>query len=380
MKRPLIFTQSQLLGLKLFAGILTVFLLASFLWKGMEDGPSVTTVNPEEVFDLPDLPEASQLILDINLADSADFVQLRGIGPVLARRIVSYRKSIGGFQSVSDLSRVYNLPQDALAALSDQLYVDSLTHSDIKSNRTLSPNLGFQGPKIDINTASAEELAQLPGIGTVLGQRIVNYREHKGGYQSIDEVSKVYHLSQEVFDEIRQHLVMSPYPESVPVLISSLEPMDQETSRGPAQEADPIPEVVALGPASVDINLADSAQLDAVPGIGPVLSRRIIRYRKLLRYYSNVDQLLHVYGLSEENFALMRPYLTVSEVADFPKNNLNEAFTKALSFYPFVSRDLAESLVRYRRDLGRFDSWEEVMEVPGMTPEILEEIKAYYHL
>ena len=380
MKKTLFFTQSQLLGLKLFAGILTVFLLSAFVWQGMEKKEEVVAVNPEEVFGLPDLPEASQLILDINLADSADFVQLRGIGPVLARRIVSYRNSLGGFQSVSDLDNVYNLPADVLAALSDQLYVDSLTHQEVKSYHRLSPNLGYQGPKVDINSASAEELAVLPGIGTVLGQRIVNYREGKGGYQSIDEVSKVYHLSQEVFDEIKGHLALGPYTQPSPSLASIGETISVEQSRGPDDEAEPVPTRVTLPPASVNLNLADSAELDAVPGIGPVLSRRIIRYRKLLRYYADVDQLLHVYGLTQENYALMRPYLTVGETEEFPKNNLNEAFTKALSFYPFISRDLAESLVSYRRDLGRFDSWVEVLDVPGMTEEILEEIQSYYHL
>lgn len=45
--------------------------------------------------------------------------------------------------------------------------------------------------KLNINTASAEELCELPGIGKVLSERIVGYRESHGNFASIEEITKV---------------------------------------------------------------------------------------------------------------------------------------------------------------------------------------------
>lgn len=362
--------------------MLTAFLLGAFVLKESAEEQVVSIAQPEEIFDLPDLPEVSSLVLDINVADSADWVQLPGIGPVLARRIVRFRERIGGFESVEELKKVYNLSEEVLVALRDQLYVDSLR---VRTNRPEQGRASGARPQlrtVDVNTATAAELSELPGIGTVLAQRIINYRESKGGYDNLDEVSRVYHLSKETYEEIREHLTLSPYRDTTLAMSAPPPGAAIQLSRGLTTENNQrnIPVPPAVAPASVDINLADSAALDAVPGIGPVLSRRIIKYRKLLRYFTKVQQLTYVYGLSQETYAMIRPYLIIGNIDDYPKNDLNEAFAKSLAFYPFLSQELAESIVRYRRNLGRFDSWEEVWEVPGMSREVWQELQAYYRL
>ena len=58
--------------------------------------------------------------------------------------------------------------------------------------------------------------------------------------------------------------------------------------------------------AQIDINGCDSAALVALPGIGPVLSARIIKYRKLLGGFASVEQLKEVYGLPEETYEMIK--------------------------------------------------------------------------
>jgi len=53
----------------------------------------------------------------------------------------------------------------------------------------------------------------------------------------------------------------------------------------------------------LDINTSDSSALVTLPGIGPVLSMRIIRYRNLLGGFWSVNQLKEIYGLPEETFS-----------------------------------------------------------------------------
>jgi competence protein ComEA len=56
---------------------------------------------------------------------------------------------------------------------------------------------------ININTASAAELIELPGIGEALSARIIEYRAQHGPFQSIDELAEVSGISDRMVDELR---------------------------------------------------------------------------------------------------------------------------------------------------------------------------------
>lgn len=61
----------------------------------------------------------------------------------------------------------------------------------------------YGGEKIDINNATVEELMKLPGIGAVTAERIVEYRETKGGFKSIEEIKKVKGIGSAKFNKIK---------------------------------------------------------------------------------------------------------------------------------------------------------------------------------
>ena len=61
----------------------------------------------------------------------------------------------------------------------------------------------------------------------------------------------------------------------------------------------------------INLNTATAEQLEAIPGIGPVLAQRIIEYRQTRGRFQSVDELLEVRGIGSKRLENMRPYVVV---------------------------------------------------------------------
>jgi competence ComEA-like helix-hairpin-helix protein len=132
------------------------------------------------------------LVILMNQADSVDWEQLPGIGPVLAARIVKYRKKLGGFHSTSQLKEVFGI--------TDSVYEKIAT--TIQSDAT---NL----QKIDINKATMEELKQHPYIRWETAKAIVRYRESHGRFHSLESLNDIWNISPETIAKIEPYLLAS---------------------------------------------------------------------------------------------------------------------------------------------------------------------------
>lgn len=68
---------------------------------------------------------------------------------------------------------------------------------------TNTPSVSESTDLININTASAEELDSLPGIGPTIAQRIVDYRDENGPFQTIEDIMNVSGIGPSTFDNIK---------------------------------------------------------------------------------------------------------------------------------------------------------------------------------
>jgi competence protein ComEA len=73
------------------------------------------------------------------------------------------------------------------------------------------------------------------------------------------------------------------------------------------------PKAAASEARPIDINTADGAALETVPGIGKSLSQRILAFREKNGAFQSVDDLLKVPGIGEKSIQKLRPYLTVAK-------------------------------------------------------------------
>lgn len=69
-------------------------------------------------------------------------------------------------------------------------------------------------------------------------------------------------------------------------------------------------DLLVLGLA-LDLNRASASDLEAVPGIGPVLATRIVEYRQTHGPFGKLEDLVEINGIGPENFEKIRPYLEI---------------------------------------------------------------------
>lgn len=70
------------------------------------------------------------------------------------------------------------------------------------------PGLVMAGDKININTADKETLSQLSGVGPVIADRIIEYREKNGAFKSVEEITEVKGIGPGILMKIKEYMVV----------------------------------------------------------------------------------------------------------------------------------------------------------------------------
>ena len=130
----------------------------------------------------------------------------------------------------------------------------------------------------------------------------------------------------------------------------------------------PVPEV--------NINAADSAQWERLPGIGPSFAKRIVRYRNRLGGFHSVQQVSEVYGLADSVFKKIQPFLRLGDVS-LRKLSLNDTDEKSFAIHPYINTNLARLIVRYRSAHGPFSRVETLRALALVDDSIYRKIEKY---
>jgi competence protein ComEA len=150
--------------------------------------------------------------IDLNRAGRNELLQLPGVGPTLADRIVDVRDSQGGFRSADDLRSVSGIGPARLERLRPWVRGDGDVSAVVprsSSITTTSKKSDALIGQIDVNQANTEELQSLPGVGPKMAQRIIDERS-KRPFISVDDLRRVSGIGPKTLEKLRPFVKLGP--------------------------------------------------------------------------------------------------------------------------------------------------------------------------
>ena len=132
-----------------------------------------------------------KIVIEINNSNIDDLQKINGINEFLAKRIIKFRKLIGGFVDKNQLMEVYGLKKENFERIKNNIKIDK---SKIK--------------KININFDDIKELSKHYYLTYFDAKNIVEFRTKHGSFKKIDDILEKKILPKEIFDKIKEYLTL----------------------------------------------------------------------------------------------------------------------------------------------------------------------------
>ena len=129
--------------------------------------------------------------IDLNKADSIQFLSLPGIGPYFCKRILTYRESLGGFYDINQLTEIYGLKRSRVDSIRSYLFI---------GDKNLK--------RININSTTIDELSRHPYISYREASDIVRLRKRKSQILNLKLLRKKKIFSDSTFRRVKPYLIL----------------------------------------------------------------------------------------------------------------------------------------------------------------------------
>jgi len=304
-KDYLTFSKKDRLGIYIILGlILIIYLLPAFFSKTQFTSPSIDTTLAK-IIDTVQLQQkdvanrnidnystsfshepsietnftkGTLFVFDPNTLSAEGWKKL-GLGERTIRTILNYRNKGGKFYKPEDLQKIWGLPQGFYEYVAGHIQITSVQRN---YERTYTNTYNQYEKKetriavVDINNADTSAYIALPGIGSKLAARIINFREKLGGFHSVEQIKETYGLPDSTFQIIKTYLQVS-----------------NSTVK------------------KFNLNTATKEELKAHPYIKWQLANAIVEYRNQHGLYKTIEDLQKILIIDEETFGKIAPYFTL---------------------------------------------------------------------
>jgi DNA uptake protein ComE-like DNA-binding protein len=242
----------------------------------------------------------------------------------------------------------------------------------IAKNQTAPPIYVPSAPDLfyfDPNRITDEEWGKL-GLNERQIRNIRNYRAKGGHFKRKEDLQKLYTIPAAQYRLLEPYIRIGNEPAGKRVAPETrIIPDAEEAERviaTPHQETK----------LRIDLNTADSSLLTQLPGIGPVLAARTIKYRNRMGGFADVAQLGEIYGTDPELVERLASQLS-ADASLIRKIPVNTATFKDLISHPYLNEQQVRGILNYRKLQNRINNPDELVKNHILEREDAEKIRPY---
>lgn len=215
---------------------------------------------------------------------SYDTLVILGLTERQARTFINYRNNGARFHEPEDIGRVYGLDSLTVARLVPWVTIEEKKKSSITTTLNKPGRSTLQPVRepddrtyecLDLNSCSAADLERLPGIGIVLSERIIRYRDLLGGFTESGQISEVYGLDSATVELIRDKVTVTE--DAVRMIM---------------------------------LDTCSFSQMARHPYIGPEIARAVMKFRSLMGVSFTLADLVSQRVISASQAERMAPYVS----------------------------------------------------------------------
>ena len=213
----------------------------------------------------------------------------------------------------------------------------------------------------DPNEADSIELSSL-GLPSYVVRNVLKYREKGGRFRTADSFSKIYGLTEKQFNALKPYIRIAqidrPQKEKVDTMVSDTVP-ERKVFKYPEGTL-------------VDVNIADTAELKKIPGIGSGIAKAIVGYRNRLGGFYSLSQLEEIDYVTPELLKWFK-----LEGGSIRKLDINRWGLDKLRSHPYLNFYQAKVIIEHRRKRGEIKSLSQLSLYEEFTEKDLMRLSAY---
>jgi competence ComEA-like helix-hairpin-helix protein len=215
---------------------------------------------------------------DPNTISMEGWIQL-GLRPATAKTIQHYLAKGGRFRKPEDIRKIWGIRQEQADRLMPYVQLNALRSSSAEKMKLTTQNkrqFSAKSQPLDINQAAVEDWQALPGIGSVLANRIMQYRDRVGGFYTVLQLEKVFGMNDTLLQQLAPFLQVN---------VNTLP--------------------------KLDLNNVSISVLSERTGISPAVARGILIYRQQNGPFQSVSDLKKIVFITDSVFAILNNHVAV---------------------------------------------------------------------
>jgi competence ComEA-like helix-hairpin-helix protein len=177
-------------------------------------------------------------------------------------------------------------------------------------------------------------------------------------FRTVEDLKKINIIGENGYERLKNYVILPEVPQKN------------------YQSVQPIPSAQPKEWTLLQINKADSASIEKLPGIGAYFTKKILTFRNALGGFATIEQLAEIKNLPDSTFQKIKSRIKVEE-NEVQKLNVNLLPADTLARHPYISLRQANIIVAFRSSHGKFKQIEDVQRAGLFSDSLFQKLKPY---